>query len=636
MKQSIRKIWRFVRRIYLTKIVNPRIMSRKAFEKMSVKNDVPGLKDMWVCKFLITGINSDKPKLFFMKTSKFYHHYPFYKLITGNEIPEDEFDAIAYYSNENRQILAGSIVAHDNFECKSGDKGIYTIEFWPTDPVAFQYVKLTWDLINKELPVARNKLFYHICSQLQSEQFRNDIEQFNLSDIETLDTDKLFKGMTFIPLNLGDSYGILRFMDADDIPDMHDIVLFRSLPNDLSHVRGIITDVSQTPLSHVNLKAKQNSIPNAYIKNASGKEEFLRLKDKPVRFIVKPDSYVISQSNMEQVKKNLQDKAPTMSVIPPVNLDVNDIENLSYIGFADSTSVGSKAANMGELKIILTEQYTVDGFAIPFYCYDQFMKDNVFYEKIEKMLSEAGPASDTETNKVEVDEIQKLIRSGRFPENITEKIRNMIESFPVDSDLRMRSSSNSEDLENFNGAGLYSSECYYHSTDDYLDVVKEVWGGLWTYRAFMEREFHKIDHSAIAMGILVHVDIKNERNNGVIVTKNIYDNTREGFYVNVQSGQSLVTNPDENALPDELIVTFFEERIEPEIQYIRTSNMTSGKKHVMSDEEVIELVEQCRKIHKHFMKLYKAENDSSFAMEIEFLTSEEDQLKIMQARPWLD
>ncbi len=636
MKQSIRKIWRSVRRFYLTKIVSPVIKSRKAFEKLSVKNDIPGLKDMWVCKFLITDINTDKPKLFFMETSKFYHHYPFYKLVTGNEISEEQFDSITYYSNDNRQVLAGSIVAHDNFVSDSQDKGIYTIEFWPTDPAAFKYVKLTWDMISIGLPFAGNKLFYHISSQLQSKQFISDTEQYKLSDIKTMDTDKLFMGMTFIPLNLGDSFGVLRFMDAEDVPDMLDIVIFRSLPNDLSHVRGIITDVSQTPLSHVNLKAKQNSIPNAYIKNASKMEEFLRLKDKPVRFTVKANGYEIRESSMEQIERHMKDKVPDKSVIPPVNLDEKEIRNLKHIGFSDSTSVGSKASNIGEVKKILEEKYTIEGFAIPFYCYDRFMKENDFYSEIEKLLAESGLSADVETNKVTVEKIQTLINSGKLPENIANKIREMVELFPADSDLRMRSSSNSEDLENFNGAGLYSSECYNHAVDDYKDVIKEVWAGLWTYRAYMEREFHKIDHSAIAMGILVHGDIKNERNNGVIVTKNIYDNTREGYYVNVQTGQSLVTNPEENTLPDELIVTFFEEQEQPEIQYIRKSNLTSGGKHVMSEERVLELVEQCRIIHTHFKKLYEAESDDTFAMEIEFLTSQEGQLKIMQARPWLD
>ena len=43
---------------------------------------------------------------------------------------------------------------------------------------------------------------------------------------------------------------------------------YESLPNELSRVAGIISTVPQTPLSHVNLRAVQDGVPNAFIDNA--------------------------------------------------------------------------------------------------------------------------------------------------------------------------------------------------------------------------------------------------------------------------------------------------------------------------------------------------------------------------------
>ena len=80
-----------------------------------------------------------------------------------------------------------------------------------------------------------------------------------------------------------------------------------------------------------------------------------------------------------------------------------------------------------------------------------------------------------------------------------------------------------------------------------------MWASLWNYRAFEEREFHRIDHMAAAMGVLVHHNFDDEVANGVAVTKNPYDPNWPGFYVNVQVGESLVTNPDPDATPDELL-----------------------------------------------------------------------------------
>lgn len=42
-------------------------------------------------------------------------------------------------------------------------------------------------------------------------------------------------------------------------------------------------------------------------------------------------------------------------------------------------------------------------------------------------------------------------------------------------------------------------------------------------------------------------------------------------------------------------------------------------------------------IQDHFREVYNiAENDLSFAMDIEFKVSQEDKLQIKQARPWID
>ena len=59
-----------------------------------------------------------------------------------------------------------------------------------------------------------------------------------------------------------------------------------------------------------------------------------------------------------------------------------------------------------------------------------------------------------------------------------------------------------------------------------------------------------------AMGILVHQSFQNEIANGVGVTKNIYlpGPGWEGHYVNVQTGENLVTNPEPGSIPEEYII----------------------------------------------------------------------------------
>ena len=635
LKNYLRPVYYHLKSFFLSFFIHHEIKDRLQFQKLAHRNDIPGLKRIWVCKFLITHVDTPGPKFFFMNTKKQEHHYLFYKKILGYNIYEKEFDAITYYSNTGRKNLAGSIVAHDNYIDDNNQQGIYSIEYWPSDPVSYPFVKLTWDLINRAMPFAADKIYYHLSSQSQINQFNDEKSLYKKSTIKLIDTDTLFKKFNFIPLNLGSSYGILRIMDYKNIPDFHDIVIFRSLPNDLSHVRGIITDVSQTPLSHVNLKAKQNNIPNAYIKNASTKKEFLKLVGRPVHFTVTADGYEIKETSHHSLKDNLENASPISTPIPDMNFKLVEILKLHDISKTDSVAFGAKASNMGELHSILSKKYAIDGNAIPFYFYDSFMKANNFYPIIEELLNNKKFLEDTQYKHQKLIELQHLIQDGKVQNWMAKQFLHMQSQYPEGSDLRLRSSSNSEDLENFNGAGLYSSFVHFNKEGPIENTIKKVWASLWTYRAFMERDFHKIAHTNIAMGILVHLDHKHEQHNGVAVTKNLFDSIWKGFYINVQSGQSLVTNPDSKALPDELLISSVGGSKKYEIQYIRRSNIVPLGQSVMQENQIFELIKQCRIIHEHFKTLYRDGNDKSFAMEIEFLTTTQGILKIMQARPWI-
>ena len=117
------------------------------------------------------------------------------------------------------------------------------------------------------------------------------------------------------------------------------------------------------------------------------------------------------------------------------------------------------------------------------------------------------------------------------------------------SAIRCRSSTNNEDLEGFNGAGLYDSYTHRPDEGDLSKTVKQVWASLWNLRAFDEREFHRIDHLAAAMGVLVHPNFDDEVANGVAVTKNPFDPNWPGFYVNVQVGECSSRTPTRTRRP---------------------------------------------------------------------------------------
>ena len=78
-------------------------------------------------------------------------------------------------------------------------------------------------------------------------------------------------GTGFLALNPGEGYGRLQALEPDGRPHPRDVVIYEALPNELPRVAGIVSTVPQTPLSHVNLRAVQDGIPNAFIRDALDK-----------------------------------------------------------------------------------------------------------------------------------------------------------------------------------------------------------------------------------------------------------------------------------------------------------------------------------------------------------------------------
>ena len=611
------------------------LLDRKHFEAYARRSDVPGLNNLWVCKFLITGVDTPNPGLIFMDTNRHEHHYLYYRDVLGHSIRESEFDSISYYTNEGRKNLPGSIVAHDSFDSDELTGGIYTIEFWPSDPVSFEYANLSWKLIEDGMAFAKGQFMLHLCSQTQLKQFSRERTVYQTSPIRTIDTDTLFNNLRFIPLNQGSARGILRILNHDDVTDPQDVVVFRSLPNDLSHVRGIITDTPQTPLSHVNLKAKQNGAPNAYIKDASTKEEFRRLLNRPVHLNVCADGFTIDEITLDELREH-----STLSTlparIPKLVVENTPISILANISAKDADRFGTKTANLGELHKLLPDDHLVNGFGIPFHFYDRFMRVNKLFAKIDSLLNEPGFRASSQTRRRQLLAMQHAIREAPLPECMRETLAELQASYREGQCLRLRSSSNSEDLASFNGAGLYTSILLNPGTSTLEEGIKEVWSSLWNIRAFEEREQHRIDHTQVAMGILVHEDVNDERFNGVGVTRNLYNSDWRGYYLNVQAGDSLVTNPDPDALPDEILISTIGAEKKYEIQYIRRSSLVSSGDTVMNNREVRLLAKQMRRIQRHFKNLYEAQKDRKFAMEVEFLCSTVGHIKIMQVRPWVN
>ena len=341
--------------------------------------------------------------------------------------------------------------------------------------------------------------------------------------------------------------------------------------------------------------------------------------------------YSINDATPAEVEAHYASLRPAHTQIPERDLLVKSITRLGHIDFNDWKAFGVKAANLAVLNTLDFPVGTApDGFAVPFYFYDEFMKIHGFYDRIKTMLDNPDFQTDFDVQDDMLDDLRDDIKDAESPQWIIDALTAMHAAYPAGQSLRYRSSTNNEDLPGFNGAGLYNSYTQHpeETEDDGIDKsLKQVFASLWTFRAFSEREFHRIDHLAAAMGVLVHPNYKDEKANGVAVSFDPFFNTAGAYYVNTQLGEDLVTNPEAHSEPEELLLNQ-----DGTYTVLGTSNLVEPGTLLMSDTQLRQLRQHLGEIHDHFAGLY---NLSPYAIEIEFKITSANILAIKQARPWV-
>lgn len=658
------------------------LTDRQAFDHLATTSDVSGIRGVRELKFVIVDVDSEHPVLFFMNSEAMFYHYDFVRDVLKRYPNTDYSHGLAQFNDEtyfkdDRHHLAGSVIAYDHYRSTENSQGLYTLEFWPTDPVSAHLIEQAYYTVIAALPFLSTPLAYHPVGNTHEQKYAAFAEQFAAKNIHTIDTDTLFAQLDSAILNTGEAYGLLKIIHPGDInPSEDTIAIYTYIPNTLGHVGGIITEEPQTPLSHINLKARQNNTPNAYIQNASTDPTMTALINHWVHYRVANDGVHIEETSEAEALQWLANKIPNEVTIPERDLTLTEPKPLSILGHSDWKSVGVKAANVAELGKILPTGIVPDGYALPFALYNEFMHlarcaNNLtalchdenslsLFEYIEQMLTDEEFEQNQLVRTQRLEDLRQIIEQAEAPQSLIDKIETVRLFWeptgePFTQKLRVRSSTNNEDLEGFNGAGLYESFTHKPKEGKLINSIKQVWASLWTNRAFEERRLHRIEHLKTYMGVLIHPNYGDEQANGVAITKNIYNPRWEGFYINAQYGELSITNPEPistnkgvvNPIPDEFIVTRLAAATAYawETLFVRHSNIETvydkpvSTENVLTDSEIDYLRDNLRLIHAHFKDIYHGDDD--FAMDVEFKITEtadgsRGKLAIKQARPWID
>ena len=577
-------------------------------------------------KFHLDGMDTARPVIYFQNTETHRAHFSFGRVIEA-------------WLERNRPSLdgdymRGEIVYHSNVVARDGSLGVYRFEFQPHDSHDFATIAHAQEILAASMPVLEDNLMYYPIPGPALQRYHEERALYDASRVDVLLEGDIFPDVDYIALNQAEGYGFLRVMSLEERPHRRDVVIYETLPNELSRVAGIITSVPQTPLSHVNLRAVQDGVPNAFIRDALGNADVDDLIDSYVHYTVADSGWTLRAATPAEVDAHYAAARPSQPQTPQRDLTVTQITALGDIGFGDWTAFGVKAANVAVLGTLGFPDGTVpDGFAAPFHFYDEFMKHNGLYDDVEEMLADPEFQSDFDTQQDKLKKLRKKIKKGDTPEWIIEALEGMHATYPEGQSLRYRSSTNNEDLPGFSGAGLYDSKTQdpEETEEDGIDKsIKGVWASLWNFRAFTEREFHRIDHLVAAMGVLVHPNYSDELANGVAVSFDPFGRRDGSYYVNTQLGEDLVTNPEAHSVPEEML-------LHPDGAYTVTarSNQVPAGQLLMSDAQLDQLRRHLATIHDRFAVLYGVESGEEFAMEIEFKITSDNVLSIKQARPWV-
>ena len=626
------------------------IDSHATFEELSYKGKQVlidyHLEDLEFVKFWLLHMEDGTPEVYFMNTEVHRWHGSFSR-------------RMGWSWAKRAGHMRGEIVYHPNVVAPDGSLGVYRYEFEPSDRFNFEDVAYSYEVLAAAMPVLENNLLYYPMPGSLN-LYKNEKAKYDASRVNILLAEDVISDAKYIPFNEAEGYGLLREIGSGEVPGARDVVILKALPNDLPRVAGIVTTVPQTPLSHVNLRAIQNGVPNAFIRGALDDDDIDDLLDSHVYYKVATDGYTLRAATKAEVDAYHNSTRPAVSQTPQRDLSVQAITSLDDVEFDDWDAFGVKAANVAELSGLaaLADGVAPDGFAVPFYFYDEFMKQATLAEEtilgkkkastpekvtlaagttlaaaVSAMLANSHFQTDFDAQEEMLDDLRKAIKNATTPAWIITALEDMHASYPVGTSLRYRSSTNNEDLPDFNGAGLYDSKTQDpdETADDGIDKsIKGVWASLWNFRAFLEREHHRIDHTAAAMGVLVHPNYSDELANGVAVSFDPVTGVDDHYYVNTQIGEDLVTNPDPNSAPEQLLLDSA-----GKATVLARSNLAPSSELLMSDAQMVQLRNSLKAVHDHFETLYGVADGDDFAMEIEFKITADDKLAIKQARPWV-
>jgi phosphoenolpyruvate synthase/pyruvate phosphate dikinase len=201
----------------------------------------------------------------------------------------------------------------------------------------------------------------------------------------------------------------------------------------------------------------------------------------------------------------------------------SELVPLAALRSADRRRCGAKAANLGEIQSARLADVSVpDGFCIPFAAYADFMRANGLAERIARMRQQPGFATDAGIRRQALSALQAEIEQWPVSPAVADAWAQRWSGQLGSQGVFVRSSSSSEDLPNFSGAGLYTTVPNVRSGTDLAAAVRKVWASVYNFEAWEARQAAGIDDAQVMMSVFVQKAVDSSAS-GVMITRDPFD-----------------------------------------------------------------------------------------------------------------
>lgn len=498
----------------------PAIASQAEFDSLAITYDPNTSYALPHVLFVID--RKDGNKIYYVNKKRYSFHKDFVNgtylsLERGREFFENN------YLKDNRRFILGTVAYQTPLHR-------WTFEFWEGDLISADQIRLAFEIINKSFftPVA-----------FKPNSLRQDEASRSLAGVQRVLQSDIAKEQEYQALNIAKGLGrihIIRKLDEHVEIGFNEILVLDEVPIQLPPVAGIITSQPSTPLSHINLLAKGWGIPNAYIKNA--KELLEQYDGWWVSFETMREKYTITRADMDQLREYQRRQSERRDVMKArYSLTETKLLSLAQQRSPSSVAYGGKSANLGEvMRARLPGIVVPNGFTIPFYYYDEYIKRNRLDDAIFGLLNDQFFVHDPVYRRGQLGVLREKIENAKFDPDLRHRILEKVAREYAGKGLFVRSSSNSEDLPNFSGAGLYTTAPNVRGDQELIDAIRKVWASLWNFEAYEARERAGVDHSKIFMAVLLQEGINSE-SSGVMTTTDPFDAENKGaIYISAKRG----------------------------------------------------------------------------------------------------